>query len=374
MTLNTPGISRPAGRPSDVIRVMITDDSAVVRGLITRWLGEEDGIEIIAKASDGIMAIKMAAEHQPDVVILDVEMPRLDGLAALPQILKAAPKAKVVMASTLTHRNADITLRALSNGAADYIPKPESSSLASAKDFQKDLIAKVRALGEAGRRIRPAMARPKAPPARVAPRIKKLAKGPRPIPKALFIGSSTGGPQALRDVITVIGPKIKIPVFITQHMPKAFTAVLAEHLTKNARKPVIEGRDGMPVKPDGIYVAPGDFHMTVRRNGSSIVIGLDQRPQENYCRPAVDPLFRSAAEVYGNAALGVVLTGMGHDGRDGAKDMVEAGAQIIAQDEASSVVWGMPGSIVQAGFAEQIKPINQIGSTIMNIVSGGNQK
>ncbi len=374
MSMPNPGLARPAAAGSDPIRVMITDDSAVVRGLITRWLSEEAGIEIVAKASDGIIAIKMAGEHKPDVVILDVEMPRLDGLAALPQILKASPKTKVVMASTLTHRNADITLRALSSGAADYLPKPESSSLASAKDFRHDLIAKVRALGEAAKKKASSRSRPIAPPARVAARVRLQEKAPRPVPKALFIGSSTGGPQALRDVISVIGPKIKIPVFITQHMPKAFTAVLAEHLSKNARKPVVEGRDGMPVKSNGIYLAPGDFHMTVRRSGAGIVIGLDQRPAENYCRPAVDPMFRSAAEVYNNSALGVVLTGMGHDGCKGAEDMVKTGAQIIAQDEASSVVWGMPGSIVQAGLAEQIKPISQIGSTIMNIVSGGNQR
>ena len=371
MSLNAPKTPTSSRGMNDPIRVMITDDSAVVRGMITRWLAEEDGIEIVAKATDGLQAIKLATQHQPDVVILDVEMPRLDGLTALPQILKAAPKSKVVMASTLTHRNADITLRALSNGAADYLPKPESSSLAGAKDFRQDLITKVRALGEAGRRAKMAHKRPMAPLARTAARIRPQVKSPRPAPKAVFIGSSTGGPQALRDVITAIGPKINIPVFITQHMPKAFTAVLAEHLSKNARKPVVEGRDGMPVKSSGIYLAPGDFHMTVRRAGSGIVIGLDQRPQENYCRPAVDPMFRSAAEVYNNTALGVILTGMGHDGCAGAEQMVKTGAQIIAQDEASSVVWGMPGSVVQAGLAEQIKPINQIGNTIMKIVSGG---
>jgi two-component system, chemotaxis family, protein-glutamate methylesterase/glutaminase len=364
---------RPGNR-QDTIRVMITDDSAVVRGLITRWLGEEAGIEIVAKASDGLIAVRLAAEHKPDVVILDVEMPRLDGLAALPQILKVSPKSKVVMASTLTHRNADITLRALSSGAADYLPKPESSSLASAKDFRHTLIAKVRALGETNLRRNRARSRPIAPPARVAARVSPKAKGPRPAVKALFIGASTGGPQALRDVMTVIGPKINVPVFITQHMPKAFTSVLAEHLSKNARKPVIEGRDGMPVKPGGIYVAPGDYHMTVRRSGASVVIGLDQRPKENYCRPAVDPMMRSAAEVYGNAAIGVILTGMGHDGCAGVEQMAKTGALIIAQDEASSVVWGMPGSVAQAGLAEQLKPLNQIGQAIMNTISGGNQK
>ncbi len=354
------------------VRVLITDDSAVVRGLVTRWLKEAEGIEVVAKASDGIIAVKLAREHQPDVVILDVEMPRLDGLAALPQILKAAPKAKVVMASTLTHRNADITLRALSAGAADYLPKPDSSSLASATDFRKSLIAKVRALGEAGKKRVQAYPHSKAAPAKIAPQ--RRAKPGTAIPKAVFIGSSTGGPQALRAVIGTIGPALELPIFITQHMPKAFTKVLAEHLSKAAGKLVVEGRDGMPVKSNGIYLAPGDYHMTVRRGGSSIVIGLDQRPPENYCRPAVDPMFRSAAKIYRDGVLGVILTGMGHDGCAGAKDLVAAGARVIAQDEASSVVWGMPGSVVQQGLAEEIVPLGQIGATIIRIASRGAHK
>lgn len=365
--------SSPPARPSSAgrnapIRVMITDDSAVVRGLISRWLMEVDGFEIVAKATDGIQAVKLAGEHQPDVVILDVEMPRLDGLQALPQILKAAPKTKVVMASTLTHRNADITLRALSNGAADYLPKPESNSLNSSTDFRPDLIAKVRALGEAGRAVRNRAAI-SAPPARaIAAKVRPNVTAPRQPIAAVFIGASTGGPQALREVIGAIAPKIKIPILITQHMPKAFTTVLAEHLSKTARRTVVEGRDGMPLKANGIYLAPGDFHMTVRRSGASIVLGLDQRPQENYCRPAVDPMFRSAASVYGNAALGVVLTGMGHDGCSGAEDLIKTGAQIIAQDEASSVVWGMPGAVAEAGLATTIKPLNQIARTIVQTI------
>ncbi len=369
-----PHTQQPAsGAHGSPIRVLITDDSAVVRGLVTRWLKEAEGIEVVAKASDGIAAVKLAREHQPDVVILDVEMPRLDGLAALPQILKAAPKTKVVMASTLTHRNADITLRALSAGAADYLPKPESSSLASATDFRTGLIAKVRALGEAGKGRTQAF-RPKsaAAPARIAP--KRRPSASTAVPKAVFIGSSTGGPQALRSVIGTIAPALQLPIFITQHMPKAFTKVLAEHLSKAAGRLVVEGRDGMPVKSGGIYLAPGDYHMTVRRGGSSIVIGLDQRPPENYCRPAVDPLFRSAAKIYRDGVLGVILTGMGHDGCAGAKTLVEAGSRIIAQDEASSVVWGMPGSVVQAGLAEEIVPLDQIGATIINIASRGAHK
>ncbi len=367
--VHNPSYAAPSEASSGkTITVLVTDDSAVVRGLVARWLSAEKDIEIVAKASDGELAIKAAQQYKPDVVILDIEMPRLDGLSALPQILKASPSSKVVMASTLTHRNADITLRALSKGAADYVPKPESSTLASANDFRDALIAKVRALGEVKhRRAAPARATA-APPARVN-RV-PAQKGPRPKAQALFIGSSTGGPQALRDVMAVLGPKLDIPIFITQHMPKAFTKVLAEHLTKASRKLVVEGRDGMPVKANGVYLAPGDYHMTVRRKGATVVIGLDQRPPENYCRPAVDPMFRSAAEIYGNKALGVVLTGMGHDGCAGAENMVKTGAAIIAQDEATSVVWGMPGSIARAGLAQSIQPLKQVAPTVLRMVSG----
>ena len=372
MSLAPHNRAQPGSAAADPVRVLITDDSAVVRGLLTRWLKDAEGIEVVAKASDGVIAVRLAREHQPDVVILDVEMPRLDGLAALPQILEAAPQAKVVMASTLTHRNADITLRALSRGAADYLPKPDSRSLAGATDFRDSLIAKVRALGEAGRVRARGHAHTAAAPARIAPRPRPKAAGS--VPRAVFIGASTGGPQALRTVISAIGPALTLPIFITQHMPKAFTKVLAEHLSKAAGKPVVEGRDGMPVKSNGIYLAPGDYHMTVRRGGSSIVIGLDQRPPENYCRPAVDPLFRSAAKVYRDGVLGVILTGMGHDGCAGARALVAAGARIVAQDEASSVVWGMPGSVVHEGLAEEIQPLGQIGATIIRIASKGEHK
>ncbi|MBL4616669.1 MAG: chemotaxis response regulator protein-glutamate methylesterase [Robiginitomaculum sp.] len=344
------------------ISVLLVDDSAVVRGLVSRWLGAEPGIEVIAKAIDGVQGVKLAEQYKPDIIVLDIEMPRMDGLTALPQILKGSPKSKVIMASTLTHRNADITLRALSQGASDYTPKPETGKLAGAEEFRINLIGKIRALGQTV--VFKARAVPRAPIAQiVAKRPAVFAK-----PQAIFVGSSTGGPQALRDLMSIIGSRVNLPIFITQHMPKTFTAVLAEHLSKSAKKLVVEGRDGMPVKPGGVYLAPGDYHMFVRKSGMGVVIGLDQKPPENYCRPSVNPMFRSAVSVYGNSALAVMLTGMGQDGLSGTQEMYDAGSMVIAQDEASSVVWGMPGAIAKAGLAHEILPMAKIGPKILQIV------
>lgn len=372
-----PAASAPSSRPgAKPIRVLIVDDSAVVRGLLTRWLGEEKDLVVVDKAIDGLIGVRMAGEHKPDVVVLDIEMPRMDGITALPQILKAAPNTKVVMASTLTHRNADITLRALSNGASDYTPKPDSGGLANAEEFRQTLIRKIRALGNTARKpARPGLGH--APGKIMAPRARPLPAKPArtPVtgfvrPSAIFIGSSTGGPQALRDVMSVLGPRVTVPIFITQHMPKTFTRVLAEHLTKAAGKKVVEGDDGMPVRENGVYLAPGEYHMTVRKHGAGQVIGLDQKPPENYCRPSVDPLFRSAAKVYGNKALVIMLTGMGHDGREGTRELAAAGCRVIAQDEASSVVWGMPGAVVEAGLAHEVLPLDKIAPRVLRIFQG----
>jgi two-component system chemotaxis response regulator CheB len=369
MTIGSSSLHTARSRPAKSIKVLLVDDSAVVRGLISRWLDAENGIEVVAKAIDGIQGVRFAKEHQPDVVVLDIEMPRMDGLTALPQILKMAPNTKVVMASTLTHRNANITMRALSQGASDYTPKPDAGGLANAEEFRMTLISKIRALGQATpvtrTKVAPIVRKPVAPARAMAPKAIRFVK-----PDVLFIGSSTGGPQALRELMTAIGRRIDLPIFITQHMPKTFTTVLAEHLTKSAGKKVIEGVDGMPVKPGGVYLAPGGFHMTVRKAGMGVVIQLDQKPPENYCRPSVDPMFRSAAKVYGKRALAIMLTGMGHDGRDGTRDMFDAGCQVIVQDEASSVVWGMPGAVAEAGLAHKIIPLSKIGPNVLRIVQG----
>lgn len=360
-------MSAPAHSPRSGgrVRVLIVDDSAVVRGLTKAWLEGAPDIEIVAVAVDGEDGVRKAAQSKPDVVILDIEMPKLDGISALPKILEAAPGAKVLMASTLTKRNADITLKAMTLGAADYIPKPDAKGIGGSTDYRRELVEKVRAIGGV-------RARPGAPPpgSGSASAVGALAPFSKSRPSILAIGSSTGGPEALRAVIAGVGGKINAPILITQHMPPMFTAILAGHLSAASPFPAVEGADGMPARNGHIYIAPGDYHMTVRRRAGSPVLGLDQRPPENYCRPAVDPMFRSVAEIYGPAALAVVLTGMGHDGREGGRAVLKAGGSVIAQDERSSVVWGMPGAIAEAGLACAIEPLDRIGPTIVDVFNG----
>ena len=341
--------------------VLIIDDSAVVRGLVSRWIEADSRLQVAATCADGEVGVRKAAELQPDIVVLDIEMPRMDGLTALPQILKACPKAKVVMASTLTLKGGEITMRALSLGAADYAPKPEAGRVAGAEAYRKELLDKLVALSprSAGVAPRPAALRP-ATPRPVAPARK---------PSLIAIGSSTGGPQALREVIAALPRDIKVPIVITQHMPKLFTAILAEHLSKLGM-PAAEAKEGEPLRPGRIYLAPGDFHMTLRSANGVISTHIDQSPPVNFCRPAVDPLFNSCAKVAGNGVLAVVLTGMGHDGRDGARTIREAGGQVIAQDQASSVVWGMPGAVAEAGLADQILSLKDIGPELSRRLKG----
>lgn len=367
----------PSQPPSNGIRVLLVDDSAVVRGLMMRWLNEEPGIEIVGIATNGREAITLAQSSKPDVMVLDVEMPQLDGIGAIPQVLAAAPGVRILMASTLTQRNAEITIKALSLGAADYLPKPETGKISGAADFKRDLIGRIRALG--GRR------RTAPPPMRPAPTVAPAASGSvaapsrqpsglrPPLRKAaeiLVIGSSTGGPQALNRVIAAIGGRIRVPVLIVQHMPAMFTAILAEHLNKLTPASVSEAKDGLPIKPGAIYIAPGDFHMRVQRRHGAAVMTLDQSPPVNFCRPAVDPLFTSAAEIYGSSVLGLVLTGMGSDGKRGAEAIVERGGAVVAQDEASSVVWGMPGAVTNAGLVCAVKPIEEIGPAMLAYAEG----
>jgi two-component system chemotaxis response regulator CheB len=308
--------------------------------------------------------------------VLDIEMPELDGISALPQLLAKKRDLVIIMASTLTRRNAEISFKALSLGAADYIPKPESTREASAADiFHHDLIQKIRHLGARLRR-KPAVARPAVPAP--APALHALSSGPlttRPFstqaPKVLLIGSSTGGPQALMALVTELGPVIdRVPVLITQHMPPTFTTILAEHLARSSRKPAAEAVDGEPVKPGRIYLAPGGKHMRVVRSGAEAAIALDDGPAVNFCKPAVDPLFTSAIDIWHGHILSVILTGMGSDGMRGGKDIVAAGGSVIAQDEASSVVWGMPGAAANAGICAAILPLNQIGAKVNRLFAG----
>ena len=387
---STTGSSREAGP----LRVMIVDDSVVIRGLISRWIGAEHDMEVAASLRTGLEAVNQIERINPDVAVLDIEMPELDGISALPQLLAKKRDLVIIMASTLTRRNAEISFKALSLGAADYIPKPESTRETSAADvFHHDLIQKIRHLGARLRR-KPAVASPplapashaapaaRAPavarPAAPAPALHALSSGPlttRPFstqaPKVLLIGSSTGGPQALMALVTELGSVIdRVPVLITQHMPPTFTTILAEHLARSSRKPAAEAVDGEPVKPGRIYLAPGGKHMRVVRSGVEAAIALDDGPAVNFCKPAVDPLFTSAIDIWHGNILSVILTGMGSDGMRGGKDIVAAGGSVIAQDEASSVVWGMPGAAANAGICAAILPLNQIGAKVNRLFAG----
>ena len=362
------------------LRVMVVDDSVVIRGLISRWIDAEPDMTVVGSLRTGLDAVNQVERINPDVAVLDIEMPELDGIEALPQLLAKKRNLIVIMASTLTRRNAEISFKAMSLGAADYIPKPESTREISAADvFKHDLLQKIRHLGLKVRRLKSAAA-PSIVPVAVAPKplapvaaMAQLVKRPfSPImPRVLLIGSSTGGPQALMTLVAEIGAVIdRVPVLITQHMPPTFTTILAEHLARAAKRPAREGVDGETVKAGQIYLAPGGKHMRVVKQGTNITIALDDGPAVNFCKPAVDPLFNSAIDVWQSGILAVVLTGMGSDGMRGGKDIVAAGGNVIAQDEATSVVWGMPGAAAHAGICSAILPLNQIAPKLVRIFSG----
>lgn len=374
--------SPPISTRQEPLRVMVVDDSVVIRGMISRWIQSEPDMVVAASLRTGLDAVNQLERVNPDVAVLDIEMPELDGISALPQLLAKKRDLIIIMASTLTRRNAEISFKALSLGASDYIPKPESTrEAAAAETFRHDLIQKIRHLGAKVRRAAPASLSPLAP---VLDRSREpLARAPvaqpplmrRPFsmlaPRALLVGSSTGGPQALMTLVTELGPVIdRFPVLITQHMPPTFTTILAEHLARASRRPAHEAIDGETVKAGQIYLAPGGRHMRVVRHGAEAAIALDDGPPVNFCKPAVDPLFSSAIDVWQGGILALVLTGMGSDGVRGGKEIVAAGGSVMAQDEATSVVWGMPGAAANAGICSAVLPLNQIAPKLVRLFAG----
>jgi len=352
---------------------MIVDDSMVVRGLIAQWLESEGSFEIVASLRSGREAIDRLDAANPDVVVLDIEMPDLDGIATLPLLLNIKPNLAVIVASAVTRHDAEMSLKALSLGALDCIPKPDSTSGVTVADFRRDLIGKVRELGSRAK-AKPAIlpvalpALPAAKPASGA----ALRPFPRVPPRVLVIGSSTGGPQALSSLITGLASvSERAPILITQHMPPTFSMILAEHLARLSGRPVREAEDGEAVLSGRVYLAPGGRHMRVTRGGDgTALITLDDGAPVHFCRPAVDPLFSSAAGVWRGWVLGMILTGMGNDGTRGAADIVAAGGSVIAQDEASSVIWGMPGSAVQARLCSAILPLDDIAAKVTSLFAG----
>ena len=374
---------------SKPVRVQLIDDSAVVRGLTRRWLGGNSDIEIVAVSVDGAQGVADAGQCNPDVIILDVEMPRMSGLEALPHLRKVAPKAKILMASTLTHKGASTTIRALSLGASDYLPKPEAGQLGGAEAYRDALLEKIRLFGSPERARAPAMpARPLQPlapvhkpapgaPAAAHEHLAANRPGLRPLPmlrkqpEALVIASSTGGPQALQEVLPALCKVTKLPILIVQHMPATFTQILAEHLDHSCSHTVQEGKDGQIVESGNVYIAPGGYHMKVVRKAGRPTLVMNQDAPVNFCRPAADVLFHSAAEVYGGSLAAIVLTGMGADGCKGVAPILEKGGRTFIQDQETSVVWGMPGSVFNAGFAHSEHALKEIAPAVDKFLRGG---
>lgn len=344
--------------PQDIARVMICDDSALIRAAIANILAADPAILVVARVANGAAAIEQLATCQVDVVVLDIEMPVMDGMTALPLLLRASPGIGIIMASTLTTRGAEIAMRALRLGAADYVPKPSATAVAGDRRFGDELIAKVRGLARL--RHRPEGRATPAPPAA------QLRPAPRLSPRLLAIGSSTGGPNALFALIESLrGMAIPVPIVLTQHMPASFTPILAQHLDRLGVLPCAEAADGMSLAAGSLVLAPGDRHMLVHRTERGFAIRLSQSPPENFCRPSVDPMLRSACDAADGRVLVAMLTGMGQDGLLGTRKIIEAGGALIAQDEATSVVWGMPGAVVRAGLAHAILPLPRIGQKIV---------
>jgi two-component system, chemotaxis family, protein-glutamate methylesterase/glutaminase len=378
--------ANPAIGASKPIRVMVVDDAIVVRSLLTRWIEAEPDMAVAGTLRTGREAVDGLERCNPDVVILDVDMPVLDGISALPLLLRKKRDLVVIMASTLTRRGAEVSLKALSLGAADYVPKPQSAPDAAASvAFHRELIEKIRHLGRRGRTVArqwsPGIAAEQTAPAArrrveaipqhadaVVPSLRAFA---RALPRVLLIGASTGGPQALTVLAGQFGAALeRVPLLITQHMPPTFTTVLAEHLSRASGRRVHEAEHGEAIVAGGVYVAPGGRHMRVARGSNGPTIALGDDPAINFCKPSVDPLFSSAAEIWGGASLALVLTGMGSDGTRGAGAIVAAGGSVIAQDEATSVVWGMPRSVAQAGLCAAVLPLDEIAAKVVRLFAG----
>jgi two-component system chemotaxis response regulator CheB len=362
------------------IRVLVVDDAVVFRRLLANQLANDPALEVVGTAANGRIALALMPQVSPDIVILDVEMPEMDGLATLAELRKSYPRLPVIMFSALTERGAEATLDALALGATDYFTKPTNVGGldASLEVIREQLIPEIKALcargGAGGQRqqVLPADSRSQAPATSIqAPRRAGIQPGPAQV---LAIGASTGGPNALADVFRRLPADFPVPIVIVQHMPPMFTRLLAERLSAEYAIRVHEGSSGAVLQPGHAWIAPGDHHMMVVRDGLQVRTLLHQDPPENSCRPAVDVLLRSVAQAFGANSLTVILTGMGQDGLRGCEALYEAGGQILAQDEATSVVWGMPGHVARAGLADRVLPLSLLGDEILKRVNQKGRK
>lgn len=382
------------------IRVLIVDDSAVARGMITTALSDQPGIEIVGSAANGAIALSKIPKLNPEAIILDIEMPEMDGLATLRHIREQGLKVAVIMFSTLSEHGARATFEALTAGANDYALKPSGNTGESIQDVaRRVLVPKLFALtrptfvlpqrpSEAPKTgqmpmpsrgstrqsvpstVRPSMApermqaRPSLTPSAVHPSIAPAANRPRLVPKLIAIASSTGGPNALIEIIPTFPKDLPVPVLIVQHMPPIFTRHLAERLAGCSQVKVLESAGNEILRPATVYVAPGNRHLELARDAQGVKTVLSDAPPENSCRPAADVLFRSVARLYGPNAMCVVLTGMGSDGLLGAREVVRAGGRVLAQSGPTCVVWGMPKAVEQAGLCEAVIPLSELGVSI----------
>jgi two-component system chemotaxis response regulator CheB len=405
-------------------RILIVDDAAVVRRALRRLLERESDCEIVDAVADGRQAIRAAAQaalagRPVGLVLLDIEMPVLDGLAALPELLRIEPRPRIVMTSVLTRHGAIASLKALAAGASDYICKPRAADALASDEFRRELLGKIRSWaavdgfggptgrgpgvepsqrrlgGETGQGRAPAHGSDDGAKSRHAPRQEPFLlpqrdgaqeratggaaparQGAQPWRRtagridAIAIGSSTGGPQALLKLLAGLRGMAPRPIFVTQHMPPTFTTILAEQLGRAIGRACVEAPAGELVRADGVYLAPGDFHLLIEAAAQGLRLQLTQDAPENFCRPAVDPMFRSLAQAYGSRTVAVVLTGMGRDGCKGCAAIRAAGGMVVAQDEATSVVWGMPGAVATGGLADAVLPLEEIAPFLRALVEG----
>lgn len=357
-------VTRPGVQP---IRVLIVDDSAVVRGVLGRIVDAQDDMRVATTATNGSDALDALRLQEIDVVLLDIEMPVMDGLTALPLIAQRYPRARVLVTSSLTQQSANVTMRALGLGAVDYIYKPSArgGGVFGVESAAAEVVAKIRAVAGSGTNgvdsatIRGASGA-------------QMPSGDFE-PQVVALAASTGGPNAVAAVVAGLPRDFPLPVLVTQHMPPIFTTMFAQRLARESSLPCSEARDGEALEPGRIYVAPGDHHLTVVGGGlvRSPALHVTNGPPEHHCRPAADPMFRTAAQAFPKGVLAVVLTGMGEDGRSGCQAVAASGGRVIVQDETTSVVWGMPGSVVASGIPCSILPLQSISAQLASLCRVG---
>jgi two-component system chemotaxis response regulator CheB len=354
-----------------MIKVLIVDDSALVRQLLTSILDSDPGIEVVGVASDPYVAREKIKKLTPDVLTLDVEMPRMDGVTFLGNLMRLRPMP-VVMISTLTEKGADVTLRALEHGAVDFISKPKLDVAEELPQYTKEIISKVKMAARA--KVQVLERRPAKQAVQTvenknsadAVLSKKSGGHFRTTDRIIGIGSSTGGTEAIKDVLAGLPPDMP-GIVISQHIPEAFSGPFADRVDKITALTVMEARDGQQIVPGHVYIAPGNRHLLVKRDGARYVCRLNDGPLVNRHKPSVDVMFRSLAQNAGPNAVALMLTGMGNDGAEGMGEMKQAGSPTIAQDEKTSVVWGMPGEVVKRGYADEVLPLGRIGRRLVEL-------